>query len=168
VRESEMSLIRALCYRKPASYYRRLGEEGMRKCLFYGIHPGGLQILGSPGGAEQARPLFRKYAPLIRTIAQAGWQPVTCAEDRAGVAKVERWGAPEDVTYFTLRNFGEEDGSAELSIDLKALGLAQADLAASELVEAREVTTEKAAGMLVLTVPIKAGETLLVRLGEGE
>ncbi len=168
VRESEMSLIRALCYRKPASYYRRLSEKGMRKCLFYGIHPGGLHVLGSLGGADHARPLFKKYAPLIRTIATAGWQPITCAEDRAGVVKVERWGSPDDVTYFTIRNSGEEASTAELSIDLPALGLADAELRATELVEARQVVSERAGDALLLTVPIKAGETLLVRLDEGE
>ena len=163
-----MSLIRALCYQKPASYYRRLSEKGMRKCLFYGIHPGGLHVLGSPGGAAQARPLYRKYAPLIRTIAMAGWQPVTWAEDRAGVVKVERWGSPpEDVTYFTIRNSGEEASTAELSIDLPALGLADAELRATELVEGREVVSERAGDALILTVPVKAGETLLLRLSGG-
>jgi len=168
VRETEMSLIRALCYRKPASYYRPVSEKGMRKCLFYGIHPGGLQVLGSPERAERARPLFKKYAPLIRTIAQAGWQPVTGAEDRARIAKVERWGDPEDVTYFTVRTVGDQGGTVQLAIHLPTLGLTDAKLTATELVEGRRVTSMRDGSTLIVSLFIEAGETLLVRLSGGQ
>src|SRR5207249_11689035 len=95
VSEEEMALVRTLCYHKPASYYRGVTEKGLRKCLFYGIHPGGLQVLGNARSAESARPLFKKYGPLIQRIATAGWQPVTnarIAEGGTGSLKVERFG----------------------------------------------------------------------------
>ena len=164
VRDSEAALVRVLCYRKPASYYNNVGEAGMRRCLFYGVHPGGLQVLNSPEEAERARPLFKKYAPLIRTIALAGWQPVTAAEDRSGTAKVERWGDPKDVTYFTLRTVADAGGTVQLAVNLRALGLADAKVAASELVEGREVMSEKSGDQLLLTLPINASETLLLKL----
>jgi hypothetical protein len=140
----------------------------MRKALFYGIHPGGLQVLSSSRRAEGARPLFRKYTPLIRTIAKAGWQPITCAEDRAGIAKVERWGDPAKVTYFTVRPAGDEGGTVELAVDLASLGLTDADLTASELVEGRDLTTTRDADALLITVPIESEETLLLELSRGE
>jgi hypothetical protein len=161
-------LVRVLCYRKPASYYNNVGETGMRRCLFYGVHPGGLQVLDSPESAEQARPLFKKYAPLIRTIALAGWQPITAAEDRAGIAKVERWGDPRDITYFTLRTVADAGGTVQLAINLAALGLVDAKLGAAELVDGREVTSQKEGSQLLLTVLINASETLLLKLSRGE
>ena len=168
VPDSQVALVRVLCYRKPASYYNNVGETGMRRCLFYGVHPGGLQVLDRPESAEQARPLFKKYAPLIRTIAMAGWQPITAAEDRAGLAKVERWGDPKEVTYFTLRTVADAGGTVQLAVNLASLGLADAKLAATELVEGREVTSEKSGDLLLLSVPINASETLLLKLSKGE
>jgi hypothetical protein len=168
VRDSEAALVRVLCYRKPASYYNNVGEAGMRRCLFYGVHPGGLQVLNSPEEAERARPLFKKYAPLIRTIALAGWQPITGAEDRSGTAKVERWGDPKDVTYFTLRTVADAGGTVQLAVNLRALGLGDAKVAVTELVEGREVTSEKSGDYLLLSVPINASETLLLKLTKGE
>jgi hypothetical protein len=137
-------------------------------CLFYGVHPGGLQVLNSPESAEQARPLFKKYAPLIRTIALAGWQPITAAEDRASIAKVERWGDPKEATYFTVRTLRDEGGTVQLAVNLAALGLTDAQLGATELVEGREVTSEKTGSDLLLTLPINASETLLLKLRKGE
>ncbi len=167
VRESEMSLVRALCYQKPATYYRSVSEPGMRKCLFYGIHPGGLQVLGSPGGAEGARPLFKKYAPLIRTVAMAGWQPITTAEDRAGAAKAERFGTADATLYFTVRRAEEEGGDVELAIDLAALGIGELsaeDFEVAELVEGRDLEVERLGDVLLIRFPIKAAETLLIRI----
>jgi hypothetical protein len=167
-RDSEVALVRALCYRKPASYYNNVGEAGMRRCLFYGVHPGGLQVLDSPESAERARPLYKKYAPLIRTIALAGWQPITAAQDRAGIAKVERWGDPKETTDFTLRTVRDEGGTVQLAVNLRALGLADAELGATELVEGREVTSQKEGDHLLLSVPINASETLLLKLSKGD
>jgi len=171
VRESEMSLVRALCYQKPASYYRALSETGMRKCLFYGIHPGGLSVLRSPGSAEQARPLYRKYAPLIRTIAQAGWQPITGAHDRAGIAKVERFGSGDDALYFTVRTIGEEGGTVELAIDLAAVdlgGAAAEQFQVTELLERRGLACSDADGTLLVRFAIRAQETLVIELQSGK
>jgi hypothetical protein len=170
VSEAEMALVRTLCDQKPASYYRDLTEKGMRKCLFYGIHPGGLQVLGNPNQVEAARPLFKKYAPLIQKIAQAGWQPITHAHvrqaDNAGsdaALKIERFGERERGLYFTLRNSGTAAATAEVALDLAALGLRDAArLRVEEILEGREVTPRVEGSALKATVRIERGETLVL------
>jgi hypothetical protein len=153
VSEEEMALVRTLCYQKPAGYYRPLTEKGMRKCLFYGIHPGGLQVLEGPKRAEAARPLFKKYAPLIQKLAQAGWEPVTRAHVPADSGiKVERFGAE----YFTLRNPGDSTKEVDVMIEDGA--------SAREILESRPLTERVQDGSLHVTISLAATETLVLRV----
>jgi hypothetical protein len=184
VSEEEMALVRTLCYQKTAFYYRGVTEKGMHKCLFYGIFP--TAGVAAPEQADAARPLYRKYAPLIQKIAAAGWQPLTHARIRkaeverrkaegAGdklthttadsALKVERWGNKDRGLYFTLRNSGEGPATAELAIDLTAVGLqGKPNLRAEELLERREVAERTEGDVLKVAVRIESGETLLLTL----
>jgi hypothetical protein len=190
VSEDEMALVRTLCYQKPAFYYRRVTEKGMRKCLFYGIYPN--VGVATPEEAEAARPLYGKYAPLIQKIATAGWQPITHAHiqsrDGKGAVKsegeqtkgesnpsslildpsflrIERWGDKDRGPYFTLRNTGEAPTTAEVVIDLAALGLkGEPNLRAEEVLERREVVQRSEGDVLKVTIPIGSGETLVLTL----
>jgi len=87
-------------------------EQYFQRALFYGMWPGFFShnaadnpYWQNPKWYNRDRPLFRKYLPLIRRVAGAGWQPVTGATCENDQILVERFGpdATGDV-FFTLHN----------------------------------------------------------------
>jgi hypothetical protein len=85
-------------------------ERYFQTCLFYGFYPSMFSHNASenpywknPAWYNRDRPLFRKYLPVIREVAEAGWQPVTGASCDNPAISVERFGAdPASVRYYTL------------------------------------------------------------------
>jgi hypothetical protein len=166
VAERDLALLRTIAYRKTVGYYRPITVKGMRKLLLYGIFPT-VGLVGSPKEAEAARPLYKKYAPLIQKMAKAGWQPVTHARFRNPPAAllVERFGDAAVGVYLAARNIGPKAATAVLDADLAPMGFGDgAAVGAQELVEERPVTAKQAGGTLSLNVRLAAGETLVFGL----
>lgn len=165
VGEEELALVRALCYRKPAMYYRSVDETGLRKCLLYAVFPT-TGVVTSPSEAEAARPLYKKYAPLIRRISTVGWQPITHARARSEgrPLKIERYGDLAKGLYFALRNSGSAPAAAEVLVDTAALGLRSRRIGVRELVEKRDVRQKSEGKTLTITLRLEARETLLLSL----
>lgn len=74
-------------------------ENYFQRSLFYGIFPGFFSVDASshpywenPAWYNRDRPLFKKYIPLIKDIAAAGWQPVTLAHNDDSQIRLERFG----------------------------------------------------------------------------
>lgn len=109
-----------------------LVERYFQRCLFYGMFPGMFSHNASenpywrnPKWYNRDRALFKKYIPLAKRIAEAGWEPVTHAACANGNIWVERFGPDENGTaYFTLYNDTQETREGELSLDHRALGKA--------------------------------------------
>jgi len=129
LQRSQARRIRAYTHHKPfctlvkADFSRYTSahiETYMRRCLAYGILFGFFDI--SPSGAhpgssywvhpewyDRDRPLFRRYMPLARELARAGWEPV-CEVSLSGAAGtsapgtyVERFGpARNGLLYLTV------------------------------------------------------------------
>lgn len=85
-------------------------ERYFQRCLSYGFYPSMFShnaaenpYWRNPAWYNRDRPLFKRYLPIIRTIAEAGWQPVTAATcDNAAIA-VERFGPDTaGAVYYTL------------------------------------------------------------------
>lgn len=106
-------------------------EKYFQRALFYGMWPG----FFSPNAADHAywqnpkwydrdRTRFQKYLPLIRRVAEAGWQPVTDATCANEAVLVERFGPDAGgAVYFTLFNDTAQEQSGDLRCDAKALRL---------------------------------------------
>ncbi|MCC7377146.1 MAG: hypothetical protein IT581_20965 [Verrucomicrobiales bacterium] len=85
-------------------------ERYFRRCLFYGFYPSMFSHNASenpywrnPAWYNRDRPLFKKYLPVIRTVAEAGWQPVTGATCDNPAIAVERFGPDAaGARYYTL------------------------------------------------------------------
>ena len=114
-----------------------LVEKYMKRCLAYGMFPGFFSADASTGHYfsradlyDRDRPLFKKYVPLARRVAEAGWQPVTGVRSGDPQVYVERWGR----RYLTVFNDSAERREAVLSLD----GLA-APRACRELVRGTDV-----------------------------
>ncbi len=145
ISRENFNYIRTVTYHKPfltllkGNYEQKIGhaemELFMKRCLAYGVFPGFFDWPPSglgPGGRywdhpeyyERDRDLFRKYQPLCRTLALAGWEPVTYARSSETSVFIERFGpTPEGVLWFTLLNEASEPRSTKLTFDARALKL---------------------------------------------
>lgn len=100
-------------------------ELYFQRCLFLGMWPGFFSHNASenpywqnPRWYERDRPLFKKYLPVIRQLAEAGWQPVTGVTCGNGNLLVERFGPDADgVMRFTVYNDTAGPQSGILEVD---------------------------------------------------
>jgi hypothetical protein len=87
-------------------------EQYFQRSLFYGVFPSMFSHNAADNPYWQNlkwynrdRPLFKRYIPLIKRVAEAGWQPVTHATCDNPNIFVERFGPDKDgKAYFTLFN----------------------------------------------------------------
>jgi hypothetical protein len=138
--DAELLYRRILCGPKPYCFLMNtnfdkwpyeLTEKYMKRCLAYGMFPGFFSANASTGHYfsrpdlyNRDRPLFKKYVPLVRRVAEAGWQPVTRARSDNPKVYVERWGEK----LLTVFNDSGEKQAAAITFD------GQAPAAARELV----------------------------------
>lgn len=128
----ELQYRRMLCYGKPFCFLQNtdfsdftyeLSEKFMQRSLAFGMFPSFFSADAStkhyfrtPDLYERDRPLFKKYLPLCRMIAEAGWEPLTGVRVKDARLLIERFGDPEDGRYFlTIFNPEKEPISAELA-----------------------------------------------------
>ena len=144
-----LNLKRATCYQKPYCFLMNthyddfsleLTERYMKRCLFYGCFPGMFSenaatntYFSNPRWYNRDRPLFKKYVPLIQSIAKAGWEPIVHAHTDRPKVYVERYGAVgAGEIFFTVLNDGSEAEPFVLRIDASALKIAS-DAVATEM-----------------------------------
>jgi len=133
-----MNLRRTICYQKPYlllmnTNYDQMGvdrvERYFKRCLFYGIFPGMFShnaaddpYWRNPRWYERDRHLFRRYIPVIKKIAQAGWEPITHARSSNPGIWVERWGdGNQGKVYLTVFNPGKETLTGRIQVEAGAL-----------------------------------------------
>jgi hypothetical protein len=107
---------------------------------------------------ENGRPFFKKYIPIIKQIAGAGWEPVTAASVNSQTVRIERFGHTGKL-FFTVRNNGNEDISCNVLLDLQELGISE-NITAYEMVGGQTVKVEE--NSLYLNIP--AGRTQVFRI----
>ncbi len=99
---------RAMCGGKPYCFLMNtnfdvfppeLVEKYMQRCMAFGMFPGFFshnaaekQYFQNPSLYNRDRPLFQKYVPLCRMLAEAGWKPVTGAASSNASVHLERFG----------------------------------------------------------------------------
>ncbi|MFQ6131035.1 MAG: hypothetical protein ACE5R4_03290 [Armatimonadota bacterium] len=169
---SFMYLKRTLAWHKPymflmnthfESWTAEMTERYMQICLFYGMFPGFFSenassnhYFANPEWYNRDRPLYKRYLPVIKTIAQAGWEPVTYATSSNESVWVERWGtSPTEGLYFTVMNTADQAREARLELELEGTkGRAiRSLLTGEELGAAPEITLSLEAGeVLALAV----------------
>jgi len=184
-----MMLRRALCYQKPycllmnsdyEKFPREYTERYLRRCLFYGIFPGffSRNAADNPYWAQPAlynrdRELFKRYMPVIRELARAGWEPVTHARSDDAQVYVERYGPREvalqapcgsTAVYLTVMNDGDQAKRARITVDVGTLGMRQPK--AAEMMTGRELSMERAGGRAVFVVELEPEEVRVVRIKE--
>ena len=106
--DRDMLYKRTLCNGKPycflmntvfEEFSHKLVEKYMKRSLAYGMFPGFFSHNASQGHYftrpelyERDRTLFKKYVPLCKLVAEAGWEPITLARSSDSHVYVERFG----------------------------------------------------------------------------
>jgi len=127
--DEELMYRRVLCGPKPYCFlmnteFDKFGadrtEKFMKRCLAYGMFPGFFSANASEGHYfsrpelyERDRPLFKKYVPLVKRVAEAGWQPVTGAVSNDAKVYVERFGQ----RYLTVFNDSSQERIVTITLD---------------------------------------------------
>lgn len=155
--DAELLYRRALCKGKPFCFLMNtrfedfpleLVEKYMKRALAYGMFPGFFSHNASQGHYftrpelyERDRPLFRRYVPLCRRVAEAGWEPCTAATSDDPRVYVERFGNE----YLTVFNDSDRQRTVTVQCDAPCEGRGR------ELVSGREVSWSQ--GRIQLTLP---------------
>ena len=145
-----------------------LVEHYFQTCLAYGIFPSMFSANAADNPYwqnaawyERDRPLFRKYIPLIRQVAEAGWQPVTQANFDAAGCLVERFGPARDgALYLTILNGNAQARTGRLKVSADPAGPGGL---ATELVTAQRLAWND--GSWIVSVPGRS--TVAIRLEPG-
>lgn len=135
--DSELLYRRALCKGKPfcflmntafEDFSREHVEKYMKRALAYGMFPGFFSHNASQGHYftrpelyERDRPLFKKYVPICKVVAEAGWEPITRATSSDERVHVERFGRVEKgPLYLTVFNDSNAPRTAAISLECPA------------------------------------------------
>jgi len=146
--DEELLYRRALCKGKPYCFLMNtqfekfpyeLVEKYMKRSLAYGMFPGFFSHNASQGHYftrpelyERDRPLFKKYVPLCKRVAEAGWEPVTLARSSDPKVYLERFGVGRP-WYLTVFNDSPQRRTATITLTEKA------PAASRELVSGRAI-----------------------------
>jgi len=130
--DADLLYRRALCKGKPfcflmntrfEEFSHELAEKYMRRALAYGMFPGFFSHNASQGHYftrpelyNRDRPLFKKYVPLCKLVAEAGWEPITKAHSSDEKVYVERFGN----RYLTVFNDSADQRTTTLRLDFDA------------------------------------------------
>jgi hypothetical protein len=120
---------RAICKGKPFCFLMNTNfdalplarvESYMKRCLAFGMFPGFFSADASTGHYfsrpelyDRDRSLFRKYMPICKTVAEAGWEPITRARSDDPSIVVERFGE----RYLTVFNPTASPVTTSIALD---------------------------------------------------
>lgn len=127
--DAELLYRRAMCKGKPFCFLMNtrfedfspdLVEKYMKRCLAYGMFPGFFspnasagQYFTRPEMYNRDRVIFKRYVPLCKRVAEAGWEPVTQARTDNGHVYVERFGG----RYWTVFNDSPRPQTVTIAMD---------------------------------------------------
>ncbi len=140
-----------------------LVEKYMKRSLAYGMFPGFFSPEASqrshyfkrPDFYNRDRPLFKKYVPLCKLVAEAGWEPIPWARSSDEHVYVERFGN----RYLTVYNDSKEPRNVTIALEK---GLSPT-AGSRELLSGKRVTWD-AAGKTKLT--LASEDVALLDLGK--
>ena len=150
-------------------------EKYFQRALFYGMYPSMFSHNASqdpywraPRWYNRDRPLFKRYIPLIKRIAEAGWQPIPHAASDDPLIYLERFGpdAGGDV-YLTLFNGSDAPREARVQVDVKPLGLAAPE-AVEDLLGGDRMPARRTDHGLALAVRLDPERVRVLRLPGGK
>jgi hypothetical protein len=180
-----LEYLRAMAYQKPAVFLLNVGlsdkaftkapydgyKTYFEKMLFYGFFPSFFSEDASnniywadSGKYNQGRPFFKKYIPLIKEIALAGWQPVSFAKTDNKSVKLERFGSIDDSSiYFTLYNTTTNTISTTVTLYTDNLKINR-NVNIEELIDGEKLDFIKNEDMVKINLSINGNSARLIKL----
>jgi hypothetical protein len=166
---------RAMCYQKPYNLLLKLMDKRamaafgchnlvayIQWCLFWGVYPAISEALIH--SQDKIRHIYRRYMPVIQSMGQAGWEPVTHARTSNSGVRVERFGySAQNNLHFTLRNFTLGNIRTALTIDTEALKTPEA-IEIRDAIEGRRLRSRRGPDGVALRMVIEPGQTRVVRV----
>ncbi|MBQ6247897.1 MAG: hypothetical protein IJK04_13585 [Kiritimatiellae bacterium] len=135
-------------------------ERYMQRVLFYGLQPSMFSVDAAsnpywenPAIYDRDRDLFKKYVPLVREVAEAGWEPVTLARSSNRNVFVERFGR----RYLTLCNDTSRPQKTRVTVDFPVRRQAMERISGATI-------AVSAKG--IFTIELQPQSTALVDLGD--
>jgi len=148
-------------------------EKYFKRCLFYAIFPGFFDEEAASKDPywtspkkwyERDRDLFKKYLPLIISLAKAGWEPITYASSDNKKVYVERYGrASEGNLHLTVFNDSDKKESFRLTIDLASLGV-KGNIKVKELISGKDVPFTLRDGVLEIEGELEPEDVWLLKI----
>jgi len=120
-----------------------------------------VSYLESPDGFARDKEFLQWFIKNARMLYDAGWMPVTYATVNHADVVCERYGNGKEI-YFTLGNLSFSPQKVELTVDLPALGVANAVFTEVSRGNAIETSIDGKTGRVRVTLP--ANETWIVKL----
>ncbi|MDD3118662.1 MAG: hypothetical protein PHQ27_05760, partial [Victivallales bacterium] len=182
ISHAELAVLRQTMYHKPVCLLvknrwidtdAKTIKNFIQRCLAWGIFPGAFDISPSsyhpyssywlyPQWYNRDRTVWRRYLQLIRTIAQAGWQPMPYATSiPANRVRCERFGNFSDGALFYTIRTEKYSGPVTFEIAVKPLQLTGHPIIFDEIANRMlpaTVTPEK----LTLSLSLQPDEVKLI------
>lgn len=166
----ELLYRRVLCGPKPFCFlmntdfgefpYEKV-EKYMKRSLAYGMFPGFFSHNASEGHYftrpeiyNRDRPLFVKYVPLVKRVAEAGWEPVTLGRADEPTFLLERFGQD----YLTVFNDGNAAREAGVRVLLPGV------TGATDLVTGQEVAVAREGEAVILRLRLAPEDVAVLHL----
>ncbi len=143
------------------------------KMLFYGFFPSFFSVdaANDPYWQDSTRynigvPFFKKYIPVIREIAAAGWEPVTYLKISSTEIAAERFGDNLDKgIYFTIKNENVKDELVNCSLNIK--DFTENDIsnpAAEELLDKKKIETNVTGNEIKFNYLLPANSVRVIKI----
>ncbi len=179
-----LAYCRSVCYQKPFCtllkgdfdrYARADVETYMKRLVAFGHMPGMFDITPSrsnPGSSywnhpewyNRDRSLFRKYIPLARELAAAGWEPVTWVEADGGVT-LQRFGhLDKGHLFIAVLNDTTAAYEGTLVLAAERLGLQQDPLEYHEEVRHERLVARRDGNHVLIPLSVPASDLAVVRI----
>jgi hypothetical protein len=171
--DEELLYRRALCKGKPycflmntdfSTFTYEASEKFMKRALAYGMFPGYFSADASTGHYftrpelyDRDRPLFKKYVPLCKRVAEAGWEPLTGAVSDNEAVIVERFGALPGPCYLTVYNLSETRQKVRLTLTKVKAGSPCREQVAGGAIAWKDKRTE---------IELDAGDVRVIEVGK--
>ena len=172
---------REVCYQKPycllqnteyGTWSYASTEKYFKRCTAYAVFPGFFSANAAtncyftqPALYNRDRPLFKRYVPIIKRLAGAGWEPLTGARSDKAKVYVERYGsAAKGNLLLTVYNDTDTTQTVKVTLDPKALGLA-GTMQVTEMLADRQVQAISPATPTV-TLAIAPEDVVVLSIGK--
>lgn len=158
---------RLLAYHKPVVTLpvrdQHYTEAWIRKHVRFGFLPGGYASGSRFGKKSKLRTVYRKYVPVIRALASAGWEPITHATVDVESIRLERFGGDGGRSvYFTVHNGSDDVVVCSVRVGRAASDLTEKAIKPSVLLcgEVRHARTDADEITVALTIPAQSTSVL--------